>query len=202
MTSSPLSHHSQNPQGQSCDPYSLKPQLFYFTRAKFYFSNLSEEGACTPSRFLLSLQDAAGLRGGQLWTKRKSWSSQRCGMWRWCGAVEVSNTILCFFSLRKMLFPKNKIWTERKLSMCMGTVESQPEPLINHLRQALSQLQGHRWMQFHLSDQKPGSTPPRPHLRADSQGGRISLRRSFLLEPFCKPRTQVRSLFHFSFVTW
>jgi len=27
---------------------------------------------------------------------------------------------------------------------CMGTVESWPEPLIDHLRQALSQPQGHR----------------------------------------------------------
>ena len=27
---------------------------------------------------------------------------------------------------------------------CMGTVESWPEPLIDHLRQALSQLQEHR----------------------------------------------------------
>ena len=78
----------------------------------------------------------------------------------------------------------------------MGTVESQPEPLIDHLRGALSQLQGHRWTQFHLSD----STPPRPHLRADSQGGRISIWRSLLLEPFYEPRTRVSSLFHYSFV--
>ena len=27
---------------------------------------------------------------------------------------------------------------------CMGTVESRPEPLIDHLRRVLSQLQGHR----------------------------------------------------------
>jgi len=29
---------------------------------------------------------------------------------------------------------------------CMGTVESQPEPLIDHLRQVLRQLKGHRGM--------------------------------------------------------
>ena len=45
-------------------------------------------------------------------------------------------------------------------AICMGTVESRAEPLIDHLRRALSQLQGHRWMQFHLSDWKePGCTP-------------------------------------------
>ena len=42
--------------------------------------------------------------------------------------------------------------------------------------------------------------PPRPHLRADSQGGRISIWKSLSLEPFCKPRTRVRSLFHYFFV--
>jgi len=36
----------------------------------------------------------------------------------------------------------------------MGTVESRPEPLIDHLRRVLSQPQGHRWRQFHLSDRK------------------------------------------------
>jgi len=41
---------------------------------------------------------------------------------------------------------------------------------------------------------------PRPHLRAHSQGGRISIWRSLLLEPFREPRTWVRSLFHYSFV--
>jgi len=30
------------------------------------------------------------------------------------------------------------------LTICMGTVESQPEPLIDHLMQALSQLREHR----------------------------------------------------------
>jgi len=87
--------------------------------------------------------------------------------------------------------------------ICMGTAESQPEPLIDHQRQALSQPQGHRWMQFHLSDRKaPDSTPPRHHLRADSQGVRISIWRLLLLEPFCEPGTWVSSLFHYSFVMW
>ena len=40
------------------------------------------------------------------------------------------------------------------IHMCMGTVESRPEPLIDHLRRVLSQPQGYRWMQFHLSDWK------------------------------------------------
>jgi len=31
---------------------------------------------------------------------------------------------------------------------CMGTVKSQPEPLIDQLRRALNQLQEHRWRQF------------------------------------------------------
>ena len=31
---------------------------------------------------------------------------------------------------------------------CMGTVESWPEPLIDHLRQALSQPREHMWRQF------------------------------------------------------
>jgi len=59
---------------------------------------------------------------------------------------------------------------EAGLEQCMGTVESRPEPLIDHLRRALSQPQGHRWTQFHLSDRKGWSLaapPPRPHLRAD-----------------------------------
>jgi len=42
---------------------------------------------------------------------------------------------------------------------------------------------------------------PRPHLRADSQGGRISIWRSLLLELFCEPRIRVSSLFHYSFVS-
>ena len=49
---------------------------------------------------------------------------------------------------------------------------------------------------------EPGSTLPRPHLGADSQGGRISMWRSLLLELFCEHRTWVRSLFYYSFVTW
>jgi len=38
--------------------------------------------------------------------------------------------------------PILRTWTV--FGLCMGTVESRPEPLIDHLRQALSQLQGHR----------------------------------------------------------
>ena len=60
----------------------------------------------------------------------------------------------------------------------MGTAESRPEPLIDHLRQALSHPQGHRWMQVHLSDWKGWSLAPRPPLRADSQGGRLSIWKS------------------------
>jgi len=89
------------------------------------------------------------------------------------------------------------------VSLYMGTVESQPEPLIDHLR-------GECWVSCRgqvnaippewLEGVEPGSIPPRPHLRADSQGGRISIWRALLLEAFCKPRTGVSSLFHFSFV--
>jgi len=50
----------------------------------------------------------------------------------------------------------------KMIAICMGTVESWPEPLIDHLRRALSQPQGHRWMHFHLSDQKGWSLAPRP----------------------------------------
>ena len=83
---------------------------------------------------------------------------------------------------------------------CMGTAESRPEPLIDHLRQALSQPHGHRWMQFHLSDWKGWSLAPRPHLRADSQERRLSIWKSLSLDSFCEPRTWVSSLFHYFFV--
>lgn len=67
----------------------------------------------------------------------------------------------------------------------MGTVESWPEPLIDHLRQGLGQLWEHRWRQF-----QPSSTPPRPYLRADYDWGRISFWRSFLFEVFhSEPRS-------------
>ena len=46
----------------------------------------------------------------------------------------------------------------------------------------------------------PGSTPPWPHLRADSQRGRISIWRLLPLEPFCEFRIWVCSLFHYFFV--
>ena len=47
---------------------------------------------------------------------------------------------------------------------------------------------------------EPGSTSPRPHLRADSQGGKIFIWRSLLMESFCEPRAWVSSLFHCSFL--
>lgn len=50
------------------------------------------------------------------------------------------------------------------------------------------------------SEVEPGSTPPGPHLRADSEGGRISLWRLSLLEPFYELRTQISSSFHYSFM--
>mgnify|MGYP001856566604 CR=1 FL=1 len=78
-------------------------------------------------------------------------------------------------------------------AMCTGTVESRPEPLIDHLR----------WAESAAGAQVNAISPewpPRPHLRADSQGGRISIWRSSLLEPFCEPRIWVSSLFHYSFV--
>ena len=43
---------------------------------------------------------------------------------------------------------------------CMGTVESWPEPLIGHLRRALSQLGEHRWREFHQCDPKGWSQAP------------------------------------------
>ena len=67
----------------------------------------------------------------------------------------------------------------------MGTVESQPEPLTTW---------GECWVSCGSTGGgnsavwpegvEPGSTSPKPHVRADSQGGRISLWRSLLLEPF------------------
>jgi len=40
---------------------------------------------------------------------------------------------------------------------CMGTVESRPEPLIDHLRQALSQPREHRWRQFTCVTRRGGA---------------------------------------------
>ena len=66
---------------------------------------------------------------------------------------------------------------------CMGTVQSWPEPLIDHLRQGLGQLWEHRWRQFtYLTG--------RPHLRADYHWGRIFFWRYLLFGVFhCKPRS-------------
>ena len=56
----------------------------------------------------------------------------------------------------------------------MGTVESWPEPLIDHLRQGLGQLWEYRW----------------PHLRAGYHWGRISFWRSLFFGVFlCEPRS-------------
>ena len=46
------------------------------------------------------------------------------------------------------LLTLEKVLLNCTITNCMGTVESRPEPLIDHLRWALSQFQ----MQFHLSD--------------------------------------------------
>ena len=83
----------------------------------------------------------------------------------------------------------------------MGTVESwtsdwPPEASVESAAGAQVNAISPEWPE----GVEPGSTPPRPHLRADSQGGRISIWRSLLLEPFCEPRTWVRSLFHYFFV--
>ena len=86
------------------------------------------------------------------------------------------------------------------LYSCMGTVESRPEPLIATWGKHWISHRGTGECNFYLSDRKSGSTPSRPHLRADSQGGRISIWRLSFLEPFYEPRTWVSSLFHCSFV--
>jgi len=61
-------------------------------------------------------------------------------------------------------------------SRCLGTAESRPEPLIDHLKQAASQLWEHRWRQPTCVTRwvEPGSTSPRPHLRADCHPERVS----------------------------
>ena len=51
----------------------------------------------------------------------------------------------------------------------MGTVESQPEPLIEHLGKGPGQPWEHRWRQLAVWPEgvEPGHTCLRPHLRAD-----------------------------------
>jgi len=68
----------------------------------------------------------------------------------------------------------------------MGTAKLQPEPLIGHLRRALSQLQEHRWRQFSCVTGRGEAwlTSPRPHLRADCHWGRISFWTLLLVEFF------------------
>ena len=79
-------------------------------------------------------------------------------------------------------------WTYFKMildAFCMGTVESQPEPLIDHLRWALCLLWEHRWRQpLWWEGMEPGCNSPRPHLRADCHWGRFSFQGLLLLEFF------------------
>ena len=58
---------------------------------------------------------------------------------------------------------------QNDLYNCTGTAESQPEALIDQLRQALSEGNPPVW----LEGLEPGSTSPGPHLRADCHWGRI-----------------------------
>ena len=68
---------------------------------------------------------------------------------------------------------------------CMGIVESQPEPLIEHLGKGPGQPWEHRWRQFSWSEGvEPGCTSLRSHLRADCHGGRFFSWRSFFGEAF------------------
>jgi len=85
------------------------------------------------------------------------------------------------------------------LLCCMGTVEV-------HGMNLWLTTWGERWIShrgtgecnFTCVTGRGGAS--RPHLRADSQGGRISVWRSPLLEFFCEPRIQISFLFYYSFV--
>ena len=73
-------------------------------------------------------------------------------------------------------------------------LESWPEPLIDHLRQALNQLQGAQVKAIQLCDRKgvePGCASPRPHLRlsATEEGSLSGDFSSWSL--FSEPRTWV-----------
>ena len=73
----------------------------------------------------------------------------------------------------------------------MGTVESWPELLIEHLGKGHGQLWEHRWRQSPLWPEgvEPGCTTLRPHLRADCHWARISFWRSLPSDALpCKPR--------------
>jgi len=49
----------------------------------------------------------------------------------------------------------------------MGTAKAEPEPLIEHLEEETWSALGAQVEAIHPCDQKPGSSSPRPHLRAD-----------------------------------
>jgi len=72
---------------------------------------------------------------------------EETGFFQFCCFVSMKHFLICirFCSMLLQLY---------------RTIESRPEPLIDHLRWELSQLQGHRWMQFHLSDRKGWSLAP------------------------------------------
>ena len=64
----------------------------------------------------------------------------RCKSQRgFCSAGNVCNQNYVF-----QLHMRSDLMSDLGTALCMGTVESWPEPLIDHLRRALSQLQGHR----------------------------------------------------------
>lgn len=74
---------------------------------------------------------------------------------------------------------------------CMGTIESQPEPLIEHLGKGPSQPWEHKW--------KLGSTSPRPHLKGWLPLGKdLWLGISPLWSFPCEPRSSETGE-HFSF---
>ena len=55
------------------------------------------------------------------------------------------NTLKCYVAIQIAEEKQNVLLNRNSgAEICMGTVESRPEPLIDHLRRALSQLQGHR----------------------------------------------------------
>ena len=86
-----------------------------------------------------------------------------------------------------------------ELNSRMGTLESCPNPLIDHLRQTLNQPQEHKWRNspVWLEGVEPGTTSSRPHLRADCHWWRICFWQLFLLVFFSKPRTWVSIFIYF-----
>ena len=84
--------------------------------------------------------------------------------------------------------------------ICMGTLESQSEPLIDQLRQGLSQPWEHRWRQFTCVSRRGGAWL---HLSQTPFKGWLPLGKDLFLEilPFavfyCKPRTWLSISFIF-----